>query len=803
MNPAKGHRPVKYQAFPISGAPIARFVLWGMLITLSEQALAQGRAGNISGFVREAGSGEVLEGITVIADGEANKGTATNRYGFFSLPLSTDSEVVLRFSGIGYATEVRKIKIADQSEGIEVVLTPETFHLDGVVVKEKTKGEAGFTKLDLQIIRETPALLGEKDVIKSLQLIPGVKMGTEGFSSFHVRGGGADQNLILLDEAPVYNAHHLFGLFSSFNTDAIRSASFWKGTFPARYGGRLSSVTNIQMKEGNRQKLSGEGGVGLASSRFTLEGPLKKGKSSFLIAARHAYLGLFMKAFSKGPETPDYGFYDVDLKVNWQENPKSKFFLSAYLGQDRLAGKTVLNRESSSRSMKQVLAWGNATATFRWNRQISSKAFLNTTAYFTKYRFSLSDKTRFKSEYQDINTSAGNFSVLEDIGFKVDGDFFAGAKHTLKSGTYFITHRYLPQAYVFENYNLDMREEQRDRFRNQEWGLYIEDNWQLAKSITMNAGLRLAGLFAADDSGIFPEPRLNLRWEAYQGLEISVSYNRMHQLVHQLSNTGTGLVTDLWVPVRRGLPVQQADQISAGLVKSFPGKNWTVTLETYRKWMKNVVAYKEGAAFLVLSEGPRQIDWQNNITTGNGWSYGTEVFIEKSSGRLTGNLGYTLSWAIHQFDEINEGKRFFAGHDRRHYLTLSGAYRLKPRITLSFGWMYASGNRMTVPQGYTFGIDGFHPIQNRRAPDFIDYLGPRNSFRAEDYHRLDLGIQFHKEKKRVRQYWEIGLFNAYMRKNPTYYYLQYNQPRYGEASVNLKKRALFPVVPSISYNIKF
>lgn len=786
-----------------SGAPIVFLVLWGALLIVDTPIFTQNKAARISGFVREEGSEEVLAGITVRIDKITGTGTITNRYGFFSLSVPYGQEVVLRFSGVGYQTTFRKVTVPGINDELDVVLRIETFRLDSVIVREAFMREAGLTRLNLQTVREIPSLLGEKDVIKSLQLIPGVKMGTEGFSSFHVRGGGADQNLILLDEAPVYNANHLFGLFSSFNTDAIRGASFWKGSFPARYGGRLSSVKDIQMKEGNRQKLSGEGGIGLASSRFTLEGPLKKGKSSFLIAARHAYAGLFLKSFNQGPATTDYGFYDLNLKLNWEKSPKSKFFLSAYLGQERLTDKTILNRQSSSRHMEQALAWGNATSTFRWNQQLSPKAFLNTTAYLTRYRFTLSDQTIFKSEYQDIDTYARNYSTLEDVAVKVDGDFFPGVRHTLKAGASFIVHRHLPQAYVFRDYHQGSREEQHNRFRNQEWGVYIEDDWRLKPNVSLHTGLRFAGLFSAEESGIFPEPRLTLKWEAPGTYDLSFSYNRMHQLVHQLSNTGTGLVTDLWIPVTRGLPVQRADQISAGLVKSFLEKGWTVTVEAYRKWMKDVVAYKGGATFLVLSEGPRQIDWQNNVTTGKGWSYGTEVFIEKSSGRLKGNLGYTLSWTIHQFDELNEGKRFFAGHDRRHYLTLSGTYRLKPRILFSFGWMYASGNRMTVPQGYTFGINGFHPVHDRRAPNFISYLGPRNSFQAEDYHRLDLGVQFHKEKKRVRQYWEIGLFNAYVRKNPTYYYLAYSQPRYGEASANLNKRALFPVVPSVSYHIKF
>ncbi len=674
--------------------------------------------------------------------------------------------------------------------------------LDTISVRASITQQPGQMSIPVRDIRSLPMLLGESDIIKYLQLLPGVKMGTEGFSSFHVRGGGADQNLILLDEATVYNANHLFGLFSSFNSDALRQGAFWKGGFPSRYGGRLSSVVDLQMKEGNREKIRGEGGIGLISSRLTLEGPLKKNKSSFLVAGRRTYLDLFLKPFSKGPERVSYNFYDLNMKINWDGKTKdSRFYLSGYLSQDKLSDRIRLDRQTSSRKIDQAIRWKNATASFRWHRSWNPKFFTSGSLSYSHYNFLLSDRSELNTSLNTVNRYAANSSVIQDATAKIEGDLFISNQYAIKTGLYITNQRFSPGAYKFEDYNADIAQKHQEVYHHQQFGAFVENNWKLPHRWSGNFGIRLVGLRTRQTTHFFTEPRALIGFSVSEDTEITVSYSRMNQFLHQLSNTGTGLITDLWVPITEAAPAQQADQIS-GAVRKKIGKDWYLTAEAFRKWMRGIVAYKEGATFLVLTDGPRELDWQANITTGAGWAYGSEWLLEKKNGAVTGWIGYTLSWVINQFDEINSGKRFFPGHDRRHYLTWVMMYKFSEKVKLSTSWTYASGNRTTVPLAYTYGIGGYDKISSIGSPARIPYLGSRNSFQAEDFHRLDLGIQFLKKKKWGERCWEVGLYNAYFRKNPTYYYTA-GTGASSTQRVELKKRSLFLVVPSISYLFRF
>ncbi len=764
-------------------------------------AAVQAQTVTLSGYVREKGSRESLIGASVSVAGTTT-GTATNAYGFYSLRLPANQAVNVRFSALGYATEEKTVNLA-QSEQQDILLMPNAQELEEVTVSEQRQtnppAQMSVVRLPIAQIKQIPTLLGEKDVIKALQLLPGVQKGTEGSTALYVRGGGPDQNLILLDEAQVYNANHLFGFFSVFNGDAIKNVDFWKGGFPARYGGRLSSVIDLQMKEGGKDRLRGEGGIGLLSSRLTLNGPLQKGKSSFLVSGRRTYLDVLTMPFMSKELKTGYRFYDLNAKFNVDLGTKDKLYLSGYFGNDALINQEYVERSTSTIKTDSGLGWGNATGTLRWNHLFNQKLFLNATLAVTDFRFRLFDDfERRPSDGSAVRSTFTEFtSSIRDYTLKADFDYFPTNSHQLKFGALLTNHRFKPRAYISENRAAGTSDSENQLFENKEFALYAEDTYT-NKKVSVNAGLRLNGLAASGRTYLFAEPRLTVGYALPQQWTVKASYARNNQFVHLLTNTGTGLSTDLWVPATDRVPPQQADQVAIGLTKSFPKAGVALTIESYRKWMRGIVAYKEGATFLSFDEGARPLQWEDNVTTGRGWSYGTEVLLQKNKGRLTGWIGYTLSWTVHQFDSLNGGKRFYPRYDRRHDFSVVASYKLSPKITLSANWVYATGNALTVPQGFYFTQAGL----GRTFPERFDYLGSRNSFRAEAYHRLDIAVQFHKKKRWGERTWEVGLYNAYSRQNPLYYYLTTENSPQGQRTV-LAKRGLFPVIPSVTYNFKF
>jgi TonB dependent receptor/CarboxypepD_reg-like domain/TonB-dependent Receptor Plug Domain len=760
-----------------------------------------GQGVTVSGYVREAGSLESIVGASVVVEGTAI-GTITNSYGFYSLKINAQKPVILIFSMVGYDKLTQSFTLSG-STTFTASLKAQTQQLDEVTVRGETSPvgstQMSVVQLSVSQIKQIPTLLGEKDVIKALQLLPGVQKGTEGSTALYVRGGGPDQNLILLDEAQVYNANHLFGFFSVFNGDAIKNVSFYKGGFPARYGGRLSSVIDLQMKDGNKQQLHGEGGIGLLSSRLTLEGPIQKGKSSFLVSGRRTYLDLLTKPLMPKEEKIGYRFYDFNAKLNFELNATNKLYVSGYFGNDALSIKENIERSTSTIKNNSLLGWGNATGTLRWNHLFSQKLFLNTTAAITDFRFRFfEDFERARTDGTKTSSYAEFGSAIRDYTLKADFDYFPDNAHSLKFGAMFTQHQFTPRAFVNQNRVSNEQESAGERYDNQEFGLYGEDTYQISNKLSANIGLRINGLRNSTKTYLFAEPRLSVGYQVSANTTLKASYSRNNQFVHLLSNTGVGLSTDLWVPATDKAPPQQADQIAVGLTKNFPKAGLNLTIESFRKNMRNIVAYREGASFLSFNDGAKDVKWEDNITTGRGWSYGTEILLQKNKGRLTGWLGYTLSWTIHQFDELNNGKRFFPRYDRRHDFSAVMAYKLSPKITLSANWVYATGNALTVPQGFYYSqadLDG-----NRL--DRVDYLGSRNSFRAEAYHRLDLAVQFHKKKKWGERTWEVGFYNAYSRRNPLYYYLKTQNTTEGQQTI-LAKRSLFPIIPSVTYSFKF
>ncbi|MCF2495434.1 TonB-dependent receptor [Dyadobacter chenhuakuii] len=789
-----------------------------IFVFVSFQAFAQEQI-TISGFVREKGSLELLPGVNVYLE-NSTVGTVTNTYGFYSLTIPKSDSVRISYSFVGYERqEVSVEKVVSQQ--IDIALSTAN-QLNEVIISgrrqdEKVSESVQMSQIEIPIsqIKKIPAFFGEKDVIRVLQLMPGVQKGTEGQTGLYVRGGGPDQNLIILDDAVVYNASHLFGFFSVFNSDALKSVELTKGGFPARYGGRLSSVVEMNMKEGSKEKLHGEGGIGLISSRLTLEGPLAKKKSSFLISARRTYIDVLaqpliaqQQAGSDSKVKPGYFFYDLNAKVNYDFGAKNKLYVSGYFGRD----KFNIREKSTDSENRSGLSWGNATATLRWNHLINQKLFVNTSLIYSHFNFNIfaNDKRYEKGLLQDEFSLKYN-SLIRDYSLKTDFDYFLNAKHSVKFGAQLTSHRFVPSALALEgDFSDDEIDLQAKPINTLEAGAYVEDTWQPFTALKVNGGFRLSFFQTKTKLYVRPEPRISAALKLAKDFSVKASFAKMNQYVHLLSNTGLGLPTDLWVPTTDRVAPQQSSQVAFGFAKDLEKPGLALTLEGYYKKMNNIISYKEGSSFISLDgENANELDWEDNITTGKGWSYGAEFMVQKKTGKLSGWVGYTLSWTQWKFPELNFGKTFYPRYDRRNDISVVGIYELSKRITLSATWVYGTGNALTIP------ISKFSTYPNRFVPNpwgspayggnVTNEYGDKNGFRAEPYHRMDVAIQFHKKKKRHERTWEFGLYNAYNRRNPFFYNIDNKKdPGNPDRRINVLTRySLFPVLPSFSYNFKF
>ncbi|HEY0109959.1 MAG TPA: TonB-dependent receptor, partial [Fibrella sp.] len=748
----------------------------------------------ISGYVHEAGSREALLGATIRLNGRP-LGTQTNTFGFYSITLPEADTVTLTFSLIGYESQVRTLGLhQNQVLGVELAAGEQ---LNEVIVRDKRQQDRvsdspQMSQIDLPIaqIKKIPALLGEKDVLKVLQLMPGVQKGSEGQSGLYVRGGGPDQNLIVLDDAVVYNASHLFGFFSVFNGDALKSVELTKGGFPARFGGRLSSVLDLTMKDGARDKLHGEIGLGLIASRIMLEGPTTRSKKtgrpsgSFVISGRRTYLDVIsapiVRQQTNGETSAGYYFYDLNAKANYDLGPRDRIYLSGYFGRDKFYANDNVDNTGIG------LGWGNTTGTLRWNHQFSQKLFANTSLIFSDYQFLISanqlidPQNRFVLDYT---------SGIRDFSLKHDLDFYPAPNHALRFGIQATAHRFTPSAIVLQNNSFSNLRREVDQIDVVESGIYAEDTWRPTDHWRLNGGLRISAFSGNNLRYVRPEPRLSVAYIVSPDFSVKASYALMNQYVHLLSNTGIGLPTDLWVPTTDRVRPQQSQQWAVGLAKDFTSggaftKDLSLTVEGYYKRMDNIINYKEGASFLLVDDptSANRVRWEDNVTAGRGWSYGAEVLLHKKEGRFSGWVGYTLSWTQWQFAELNSGRPFFPRYDRRHDISLVGMYDLSPRITLSATWVYGTGQALTVPNARyrSFGLsnnldyikDANDKVTGVSSQVFNggagvrDYGQDKNAFRAEAYHRLDLGVQFHRKRRSHESIWEFSAYNAYNRRNP-------------------------------------
>ncbi|MCD6659945.1 MAG: TonB-dependent receptor [Lentimicrobium sp.] len=779
-----------------------------LLMMQSNSVYAQQKS-VISGYVRETGSRELLPGVNIYVP-ELKTGTVTNNYGFYSLSLPSGTHRIT-YSFVGYQPVVKDI-IVNKNLNIDIELTSSILLEDIVISAEKAERVSESNRMStismpVSQIRYVPALLGEKDVFKVLQLMPGVQKGSEGSSGLYVRGGGPDQNLIILDDAPVYNAFHLFGFFSIFNGDALKSVELTKGGFPARYGGRLSSVVEMTMKDGNKQKFAGEAGIGLISSRLLIEGPIKKDTSSFIVSARRTYIDILTRPFMPEDANGGYYFYDLNAKINYDLNRRHKLYLSGYFGRDKFQFIDRYSYDNNYYKNKGGLFWQNATGTLRWNHQVSNKIFTNTSLIYSSYDLRIFNEEKDKYGTYSLKYNSG----IRDIALKYDLEYHVSGKYLFRAGMSTTNHLFTPTAVVEKDSQTLYDFKNKITYNSQESGLYAENHININNKFQANAGLRFVHFIANEKSYYFLEPRLSMNYLIKEGLSAKAAFATMNQSIHLLSNTGIGLPTDLWVPSTDRIRPQNSKQISAGLAQDLPEKNLIITLEGYYKWSKNNLGYKPGASFLLLDDptDAQSFTWQDNVTAGEGKSYGVELLVQKKTGKLSGWIGYTLSWTKLRFDEINFGEYFWARYDRRHDISVVAIYKLRENITLSGTWVYGTGSAITLPLG-EFPATNWSPLtqyipNNQYYYEYYNMVtdyGEVNSFRMKAYHRMDLAVQFHKQMKRHKRTWEIGFYNAYSRKNPFFYFIENEYD--GQSSISkLKQVSIFPIVPSITYNIVF
>ncbi|TZF94854.1 TonB-dependent receptor [Chryseobacterium panacisoli] len=762
-------------------------------LCFSTLAIAQ-QTYSVSGTVKDKKNGELLIGVSVKVSEDPTINVAANEYGFYSLSLPAGNYTII-ISNPGYKDFEQQIKV-DQNMKLDLPLLPQeetTKAIDEVVVtavkkdKNLTSAQMGAETLNIKSIEKLPVLFGEKDVMKTIQLLPGIKSNGEGSSGFSVRGGATDQNLILLDEAPVYNASHLLGFFSTFNSDALKDASIIKGNSPAQYGGRLSSVLDVKMKDGNNKDYNLNGGIGLISSRLSVEGPIQKEKSSFIVSGRRTYADLFLKTNKDYKDNKLY-FYDLNLKANYQINENNRIYLSGYFGRDVLGLGDTFNTD-----------WGNTTATLRWNSIISSKLFSNTSFIYSNYDYKISlknDDTVF-----DLN------SKIRDWNLKQDFTWFAGNKHSVRFGLQSIYHTLTPSSAS----GTTVSSFPRNPRYSWENAVYINDDFKATEKLTINYGVRLAlfsvlggDTFNTYENGVLtdseflekgkfgktyvnPEPRISANYRINEVSSVKGGYSRNTQNLHLLSNSNSGNPTDQWIGSSYTVKPEIADQISVGYSRNFNNNNYELNAEVYYKSMKNQIDFKNGAQ-IGFDAGS---DVESELLFGKGRAYGLELIAKKKSGKLTGWISYTLSKTERKINGINNNEWYNARMDKTHDLSIVATYQLNPKWSFSGLFVYSTGNAVTFPTG-KYELNG----------QTIFQYSNRNADRMPAYHRMDLSATYEPtSNKRFRGSWTFGIYNLYGRENA--YTINFEDNPDHPGTTRAMQTSLFRWVPNITYNFKF
>lgn len=781
-----------------------------ILVVLFQTLTAQSQNFVISGRLADAKTGEDLVGATVAVQGTST-GVTTNAYGFYSLTLKK-GEYKISYRYVGYEEVIKSVSLS-KNVTLNIELSEKAKEIDEVTVTAKADDakvenkQINVIKIDMQTVKRIPVVFGEIDILKTVTMLPGIISAGEGNSGFSVRGGMQDQNLILLDEATVYNVSHLLGFFSVFNGDAIRDLDVYKGGIPSQYGGRLASLIDIRMKEGNNKKYAGTGGIGLLSSRLTLEGPIVKNKASFIVSGRRSYADIFLPlAPAEEAQNSQLYFYDFNAKINYRLSDKDKLFLSGYFGRDVFNFSTIFGN-----------SWGNKTGTARWNHVFTKKLFSNQTLIFSDFDYYFKFNI---SESNNIEFKQG----IKDWTYKSDFAFFYNPKNKFNFGGSAILHTFNPgeikplgdKSILKEPIYIDKRKALESALyaeHEHKFNTRFKVKYGIRYSIFNNLGSGKEYLFSYDSAGAEPvttdtltypknkiyntyygfEPRASASYSLDKNTALKFSYDRTFQYLQQTSNTAFALPTDQWIPANINIKPQISDQLALGLFKNFD-LGLETSVEVYYKWMKNQVDFRNNA-ILFLNDRV-----YGELLTGKGWSYGSEFFIRKTKGDLKGFISYTLSKSMRQIKGINNYEPYPTNTDRRHNLTVTLNYDLTRQWDVNLNFVLATGNPITFPQG-RWEYDG----------RLVSLYGPRNAQRFPTYHRMDAGINFYPapvKKKRIENSWNLSVYNIYGRKNPYTITTGTRKTQVDGKEVDTgipitEQIALFRWIPSITWNFKF
>lgn len=785
---------------------------------------------NISGYISDRNSGETLIGANIY-NISSNEGISSNSYGYYNISLPRGKNI-LTCSYIGYDSDTLVIDLLSDTL-INFAINLTTKNLSEVKLKSRetnTKSVISEVNIPVKEIKKLPALLGERDILKSIQLLPGVQSGNEGTSGIYVRGGGPEQNLILLDGVNVYNSSHLFGFFSIFNDDAIKNINLIKGGFPARFGGRLSSVLEINMKDGNFNKWQTEGGLGLISGNITVQGPIIKNKTSVIISARRTWIDLLAEPLKNliqnntqfsGENNYDgkYFFYDLNAKINHKFSNRDRVFFSFYSGKDDFSSKYInssndklydetLNSNYNSTLNSNTsfgLTWKNITSSLRWNHIVNKKIFLNTTLLYTKYIFDnlINSENEIINSYPDSNETITNefsnylySSGIEDIGIKLDLDYALNNKHYLKFGATYIKHKFFPGEMEYNASYNDISISTNAIFSEHlipdDFYFYFEDQYKISNRLSANIGLHYAVFKINTKTYQSPQPRVSARYLLNENTSIKFSYATMQQNIHLLTNSSFGLPNDMWVPATDIVSPQKSKQFVLGLNKSFNENIFEASLEFYHKKMEDLITFSEGSNIIATNFS----SWEDKIEmNGLGKSTGIELFIKKNLGKLTGWVGYTWSKTTRQFPNINLGQEYPYKFDRTHDFSIVSSYEINDKIKISGTWVYGTGNAITMP------IAQYLLVQGGSFTEYFEY-GTKNDYRLPAYHRLDISCNYTKQNKKSTSIWSFGIYNVYNRMNPFFILLE-NELVDGVRQRVAKQISLFPIMPSVKYSFKF
>jgi len=758
----------------------------------------------VSGYITDRKSSETLIGASV-SDNNSGYGSFANSYGYYTMQVPAGT-IKLKSSYIGY-TPFEKSFFANKDTVINFQLDM-GIELQTITITNKNQFSPSGSSLEFSQsqIKAMPAILGEADVLKSLQFVPGIQSGAEGSAGMYVRGGNIDQNLILLDGIPIYNTGHFYGIVSIFNGDAVKKVSLHKGSFPARFGGRLSSVVDIRLKDGDMQNYHGSFNIGILSSRINFEGPIIKGKTSINLSARRSYIDVFTRAAKlfTDESIPILYMYDLNAKVNHKFSDRSRLYLSLYNGKDKEGIESKQDETNFYSKTTIDYKWGNTVAALRWNYIFNSKMFVNTTVAYNRYNFDFKSSEKLKEK--DFDSYYKNFqsSQIKDISLSNDFEYTPDNKHRIKFGSGFIFHRFNPEVHGSKIKEIEGGEESTNksnhflnsRIIGREALAYVENEFPVFNRLKANLGLHFSLFNVQKKTYTSLQPRVSFGYELNDKLAVKTSYTKMNQYINLLTSNSLVQPTDLWVPITKQLKPMVAHQYTLGMYYD-KGNGYSFSAETFYKQMKNVLEYKDGASWK-----DTYISWEEQVESGKGWAYGIELFGQKTIGKFTGMAGYTLAWNDRKFETINEGKRFAAKYDQRHNISLTGVYKLNNKIELAASWMYATGNNATL------ALEEFQPLPEINVPDgqithplpSLEQIDKRNNYRLPATHHLDLNLNYHRSERKM---WSFTIYNVYNRANPFMVYPGYSERNGQVGKYNLFQYSIFRLVPSISYTYKF